>query len=100
MISPHTGTPSVEADYESVSQQVGLFTQSTRDQQVLVTIIDDTLTEDSEMFGASLSNPVVLVNGVAQTLAASEASRIIVQPETASVEITDNDGKLTAIFYA
>ena len=57
-----------------------------------MTIFNDDLTEDNETFVASLSNPVVLVNGVVQTLAASEASRIVVQPDTASVEITDNDG--------
>lgn len=55
-------------------------------------IFNDALTEDNEMFGASLSSPVVLVDGVVQTLAASEANRIIVQPDIASVEITDNDG--------
>lgn len=57
-----------------------------------MTVVNDDLTEGSETFGAGLSNPVVLVNGVVQTLAASEASRILVQPDTASVEITDNDG--------
>lgn len=57
-----------------------------------MTIFNDDLTEDNETFVASLSNSVVLVNGVVQTLAASEASRIVVQPDTASVEITDNDG--------
>lgn len=87
------GTPAAEADYESLIQHITpQFTQSTRDQLIPVTIFNDDLTEDNETFVASLSNPVVLVNGVVQTLAASEASRIVVQPDTASVEITDNDG--------
>ena len=87
------GTPAAEADYESLIQHVTpQFTQSARDQQVPVAIVNDDLPEENETFSASLSNPVVLVNGVVQTLAASEASRIMVQPDTASVEITDNDG--------
>ena len=90
---PLIGTPATEADYGSLTQQsIPEFSQSTRARQVPVTIINDDLTEDSEMFGAGLSNPVVLVGGVEQTLAASEASRIRIQPDTASVVITDNDG--------
>ena len=87
------GTPAAEADYGSVIDQQITFTEFTRLQQVAVDIVDDDFTENSEMFGATLSNIVVLVDGVEQTLAASEASRIIVEPDTASVEILDNDGQ-------
>ena len=87
------GTPAAEADYGSVVDQQITFTEFTRLQQVVVDIIDDDFTENSEMFGATLSNVVVLVDGVEQSLAASEASRIIVEPDTASVEILDNDGQ-------
>jgi hypothetical protein len=59
---------------------------------VAVDIFNDDLTENSEMFGAALSDTVVLVDGLERTLDASEASRVIVQPDTASVEITDDDG--------
>lgn len=86
------GTPAAEADYVSVIDQQITFTEFTKVQQVAVDIFDDDFTENSEMFGATLSNLVVLVDGVEQTLAASEASRITVQPDTANVEILDNDG--------
>lgn len=87
------GTPAAEADYQSLTQQsIPDFSESTRARVVPVAIFNDNLTEDSETFGAGLSNPVVLVNGVEQTLEASEASRIRLQPDMASVEIMDNDG--------
>ena len=69
------------------------FSQSSRTQQVPVTIFEDNLTEDNETFVADLFDPLVLVGGVQRVLAVSEADRIRIQPDTAIVEITDNDGE-------
>ena len=95
-IDINLGTPAVEADYGSVIDQRITFTEFTRFEQVTVDIVDNDFTENSEIFGTTLSNIVVLVDGVERTLAASEASRIIVEPDTASVEILDNDGQFIA----
>lgn len=93
---PHsslTGSPVAEADYLSIQQLLLELSQANVSQLVPVTIINDELTEGSEMFGASLSSLVVLVSGIERVLTTSEADRIVLEPSTASIEITDNDGQ-------
>lgn len=86
------GSPSLEADYGSLQQEVD-FSQP-GSQIVSVTIFDDSNTEYNETFSASLFNATVVTGGVERVLLPSEAARIVVQPDMASVEILDDDGNV------
>ena len=71
-----------EPDYQSLSVQL-TFTPSMTEICHNVIIIDDSITENSKLFAGLLS---------------SIDSAVILAPDTASVEILDNDRELPAIF--
>ena len=81
-----TATSSAPPDFNSVISTSPItlqFSPSDLVQQARVTIIDDSITENSELFAGLLS---------------SIDSAVILAPDTASVEIQDNDRELPAIF--
>ena len=96
--TPISGSPSLSAggDFLSVQQLIEVSVPQT----ISITIFDDSFTEANETFGASLSNPSVLVGGTPRSLSDQEAARVIVQPATASVEILDNDGKYLLVIVS
>ena len=76
-----TATSTAPADFISINPTSPIvFSPSDLVQQVLVTIIDDDIAENPELFAAVLS---------------SIDPAIILDPDTASVEIQNNDRKLT-----
>lgn len=85
------GSPALEADFESIQQRAVVISSSDA-QSVVVSIIDDDFTENTETFSASLARSAVFLGGNELTLNAQELSRIIVRPDVATVEISDNDG--------
>ena len=89
----------MKADFQSISQQALMFAESSRTQPVAITIMNDALPETNETLRVSLHRPVVLVDGVDHPLTGDEASRIQIQPATATIEIQDNDGKCTKSYY-
>lgn len=89
----------MKADFQSIPQQTISFAQSRRTVTVPITIVNDTFPETNETFGTSLGSPVVQVGSAEHTLTDDEAARIQIQPETATVEIQDNDGKHVHLLY-
>ena len=71
------------------------FTSANRRQDLTVQILSDDFTEFKETFTAVLSS-VFLVDtsgGAAIELTDQERARLIVSPDTATVNILDDDGK-------
>ena len=83
----------MKADFRSISQQTISFAESSRTETVPITIVNDAFPETNETFRVRLGSPAVLIGGAEHTLTDDEAARIQIQPETATVEIQDNDGK-------
>ena len=81
-----TATSTAPADFNSVISTSPITLQFSPSDLVLqarVTIIDDTITENPELFSGLLT---------------SLDSSVILAPDTASVEILDNDRELPVIF--
>lgn len=83
-----------EADYTSIVDQTIFFTSS-NNIQLTVQILPDNLTEFSENFTAVLSSVFLArtAGGVAIELTDQERDRLIINPDTATVDILDDDGK-------
>ena len=71
------------------------FTNTDRSQNVLVTINEDSFTEFSETFSATLSSVFIatMADGQAIPLSAQELSRLILRPNIADITILDDDGE-------
>ena len=84
-----------EADYDSVVDQSISFTSSNRDRDLTVQITPDNFTELSENFTAVLTSVFLsrTAGGVAIELTDQERVRLILNPDTATVNILDDDGK-------
>ncbi len=59
-----------------------------------VTILTDDLSEGTESFWLTLSNPSIQFNGVGLDLQADEAARLQLGPDTATVEIVEIRGSV------
>ena len=89
-----TGSGS-EADYISVVDQSFSFTAANRLQDLTVQIVSDDFTELNESFSAVLTSVFLArtAGGAAIDLSDQERARLILNPDTATVTIRDDDGK-------
>ena len=71
------------------------FTSANRMQDLTVQILSDAFTEFNETFTAVLSSVFLAesAGGAAIELTDQERARLIVNPDTATVDILDDDGK-------
>ena len=85
----------VEADYVSVVEQPISFTTADRIQDLTVQIVPDDFTELNESFSAVLTSVFLActADGAAIDLSDQERARLIRNPDTATVNILDDDGK-------
>ena len=84
-----------EADYVSVVDQSISFTSADRIQDLTVQITPDDFTEFNETFTAVLRSVFLArtAGGVAIELTGQESARLVRDPDTATVNILDDDGK-------
>ena len=84
-----------EADYISIVEQPFSFTAANRLQDFTVHIVSDDFTELNESFSAVLTSVFLArtAGGAAIDLSDQERARLILNPDTASVTIRDDDGK-------
>ena len=82
------------ADYTPVVAQVVSFTNSNRNEVLIIPILSDTFTEYNETFSAMLDSVFLATqaNGQPLDLSNQERARLILDPDTASVTILDDDG--------
>ena len=92
-IHAHTFHPFVDSgDYGLLTNfRLGPFNNSVRQLSFNVTIVNDSIPEDAEMFSASLT-----LDPADQ---ARLENRVIVSPRVATVTIQDNDGKNPIIMH-
>ena len=71
------------------------FTSANRNQDLTVQILSDDFTESNETFTAVLSSVFLAdtAGGATIELSDQERARLIVNPDTATVRILDDDGK-------
>ena len=83
-----------EADYTPVVAQAFSFTNSDRNRDLSIDIVSDTFTEYNETFSAMLDSVFLATqaNGPQLVLSIQESARLILDPDTASVTILDDDG--------
>ena len=84
-----------DADYVSVVDQSLSFTSANRNQDLTVQITKDDFTEFNENFTAVLTSVFLshTAGGVAIELTDQERARLILNPDTATINILDDDGK-------
>ena len=84
-----------EVDYVSVVNQSISFTSVNRIPELTVQITQDDFTEFNETFTAVLTSVFLArtAGGVAIELTDQESARLILSPDTATVNILDDDGK-------
>ena len=82
-----------EADYSQVVAQALSFTNSDRNQDLSIDIVSDSFIEYSETFSAVLDSVFLATqaNGQPLDLSDQERARLILNPNTASVIIVDDD---------
>ena len=85
----------VEADYNSVVEQSISFTTADTVQNLSVQILPDDFTELNESFSTVLTSVFLArtAGGVSIDLSDQERARLIRNPDTANVDILDDDGK-------
>ena len=90
-----------EADYTSVVEQSISFTSANRIQDLMVQIVPDNFTEFNETFRAVLTSVFLArtAGGVALELTDQESAHLILNPDTATVNILDDDGIGLCICY-
>ena len=85
----------VEADYNSVVEQSISFITANTVQNLPVQIVSDNFTELNESFSAMLTSVFLArtAGGAAIDLSDQERARLIRNPDAATVNILDDDGK-------
>ena len=79
--------------------EVFSFTNTERNQNLTVQVVSDSFKEFNETFSATLESVFLAhaTNGQALVLSDQEAARLVLNPDSASITILDDDGTLIFI---